>query len=85
MTLGRCVLLPGQENGEHYHPNCEEILHVLSGRIEHYVEHTGWLEMKEGDTITIHAGVRHQARNCGTTGAHLLICFSSAQRETVKA
>ncbi|MGO4843655.1 cupin domain-containing protein, partial [Rhizobiaceae sp. 2RAB30] len=41
------------------------------------------VEMKEGDTITIPAGVVHNARNIGTGVAELAICFSSAYRETV--
>ena len=35
MTFGRAILKAGQANFRHYHPNCEEILHVLSGRIVH--------------------------------------------------
>ena len=83
MTLGRCVLKPGQANPKHYHPNCEEILHVLSGKIDHFVDGQGWLPMVEGDTITIPQGVWHHARNTGETDAHLLIAFSSADRKTV--
>ena len=35
MTFGRAVLKPGHDNFRHSHPNCEEILHVLSGHIVH--------------------------------------------------
>ena len=29
---------PGGSNPAHRHPNCEEVLHVLEGDVEHYVE-----------------------------------------------
>lgn len=83
VTVGKCVLFPGQANPKHYHPNCEEVLHVLSGRIEHFVEGEGWLPMKTGDTITVKQDVWHQARNVGDDEAHLLICFSSPERKTI--
>jgi quercetin dioxygenase-like cupin family protein len=83
VTVGKCVLFPGRENPKHCHPNCEEILHVLSGRIEHFVEGEGWFPMETGDTITIEQDVWHHARNVGDDEAHLLICFSSAERKTI--
>ena len=83
MTLGRCVLKPGQANPKHYHPNCEEILHVLSGEIEHFVDGQGWFRMSPGDTVSIAANVWHHARNVGSADAHLLISFSSPNRQTI--
>lgn len=82
-TLGRCVIQPGQANPLHYHPNCEESLYLLSGQIEHYVAGEGWVTMASGDTITIPANVWHQARNIGACRAEMMICFSSADRQTV--
>jgi quercetin dioxygenase-like cupin family protein len=83
VTVGRCVLAAGKQNPRHYHPNCEEVLHVLSGSIEHYVDGEGWFAMNEGDTISIAQGVWHHARNIGDDEAHLLICFSSEDRKTI--
>jgi quercetin dioxygenase-like cupin family protein len=82
LTVGRCVLKPGQANPRHYHPNCDEVLHVLQGRILHTM-HDQEAPMSEGDTISIPLGVPHNARNIGETDAILLICFSSAERETI--
>lgn len=82
-TVGKCVLNPGAANPKHYHPNCEEVLHVLSGRIEHFIEGEGWLPMSPGDTISVAPNVWHQARNVGDTEAHLMICFSSKDRQTI--
>ncbi|MEX0776715.1 MAG: cupin domain-containing protein [Phycisphaeraceae bacterium] len=83
LTVGKCVLDPGQANPKHYHPNCEEVLHVLSGRIEHFIDGAGWMTMGSGDTLAVAPNVWHHARNTGDVEAHLLICFSSADRQTV--
>ena len=82
MTVGRCLLAPGEANGRHHHPNCDEVLEVLEGSIVHSFDGRE-VAMERGDVISIPSGVVHNARNVGTTAAELLICFSSAWRETV--
>lgn len=82
MTLGRCILRPGQKNPRHLHPNCSEILHVIQGRILHTYQDGKEVEMNVGDTITIPANLWHQAKNIGTNDAVLMIVFSSAERQT---
>ena len=84
MTVGKAVLTGGYENPRHRHPNCDEVLHVLSGHIEHDVGDETF-ELRTGDTLTIPAGVWHQARALGKTDAVMMICFSSADRETEMA
>lgn len=83
LTTGLCVLRPGAANPRHHHPNCEEVLHVLEGRISHLLEDGSEAEMGPGDTITLPAGAAHRARNVGGTDAVLFVCFSSADRKTV--
>ena len=80
-TLGRCILKPGCENPRHIHPNCEELLQVVSGKIMHTLADEVY-EMKAGDTITIPENVVHNAKNVGAENAILTIVFSSACRET---
>jgi len=82
MTVGRCVLNPGKSNPVHSHPNCAEVLVVQAGRIVHTFNGGDEVEMTAGDTITIPAGVKHNARNIGESDADLFIAFSSADRET---
>jgi quercetin dioxygenase-like cupin family protein len=82
MTVGEAVIRPGQENPRHYHPNCDEILHVVRGRILHSMG-TQQVEMTVGDTVSIPTGVPHNARNIGTEDAVLAISFSSAHREVI--
>ena len=82
MTVGEAVIRPGQENPRHYHPNCDEVLRVVRGRILHSMG-SRKAEMSAGDTVSIPMGVRHNARNIGTEDAVLAISFSSAHREVI--
>lgn len=82
MTVGQAVIRPGQENSPHYHPNCDEILHVISGRILQTIGDKS-VEMRAGDTVSIPMGVKHNAKNIGTEDAVLAISFSSADRQVV--
>ncbi|MGC5170124.1 cupin domain-containing protein [Microbacterium sp. DT81.1] len=82
LTVGRCYIRPGQQNPPHFHPNCDEVLHVLQGTIRHRVDET-YVEMGPGDTISIPSGSVHNATNLGEDEAIFVITFSSAERETV--
>lgn len=82
MTVGRCYIDPGKANPRHYHPNCDEVLHVLQGTIEHS-DGDNLRKMGPGDTISIPAGVLHNARNVGDDQAIFVIVFSSADRQVV--
>ena len=81
MTFGRVLMRAGMSNPRHRHPNCDEILHLLSGRIDHTLGEES-LVMEAGDTISIPAGVWHQARALDGADAEMVIAFSSADRET---
>ena len=82
MLFRSCYIEPGKANGRHFHPNCEEVLTVVRGHIVHTWEDEE-VEMRQGDSITIPAGIVHNARNIGNELAELGICFSSAYRDTV--
>lgn len=81
-TVGIATILPGQKNPVHFHPNCEEVLHVLSGQgVQSYDGRT--IELKPGMTIRIPAGVKHNMVNTGKETLRTLISFSSGDRKTV--
>lgn len=82
LTVGQAVIRPGERNPRHYHPNCDEVLHVLKGRIRHTMGDRT-VEMGEGDTVTIPTGMLHNATNIGDVDAVLAISFSSADRQVV--
>jgi len=82
LTVGKCFIRPGEQNPVHHHPNCDEVLHVIKGRIRHRVG-AEYVEMTTGDTISIPKGAIHNALNIGDTECELLICFDTAAREVV--
>ena len=81
LTFGRVLIKAGHANPRHCHPNCDEILHLLSGQIEHSLGDQTF-SMRPGDTISIPSGVFHNARSVGETEAEMVICFSSSDRQT---
>lgn len=82
VTIGHATITPGHENPVHWHPNCDEVLHVLKGRIMHRVGDEVF-EMNAGDTVVIPEGVLHNARNIGTEDAVLAVSFNSADRVAI--
>jgi len=79
MSVGFAVLRPGQANPRHYHPNCDEILHVLQGRVRHTMNEIT-VVLEAGDTVIIPSGTLHNATNLGDGEAVLSVSFSSAYR-----
>lgn len=82
MTVGRVTILPGQHNPEHAHPNCEEMLVVLSGECSHRIGGDD-IVLRPGSVIRIPRGVRHYARCISSEPLEALVVFSSACRQTV--
>ena len=62
MTVGTARLKPGQANPRHYHPNCSEVLVVVSGGISHTLDAGEAAELGPGDTVTIPEGVSAQGQ-----------------------
>lgn len=82
LTLGRVVIRTGESNPRHCHRNCEEILYLLSGQLEHSIG-ADTVTLKSGDSLTIPAGVFHNAASTGEEDADMIVAYSSAQRDFV--
>ncbi len=81
-TVGLATIFPGKQNPVHYHPNCEEVLYVISGQgLQSYDSRT--ILLKAGMTICIPANVKHNMVNTGTEPLRTLVSFSSGDRHTV--
>lgn len=81
-TFGLAVIEPGRQNPPHYHPNCEEILYIISGICEHAYGDDSYV-LNPGDSIRVPAGIVHHAINTGDEPLHAIISFSSGDRQTV--
>ena len=84
LTIGEVVINPGQENRPHSHPNCEEVLYLISGELEHTCGDEEPYVLKPGMSIRIPAGARHNARCTSAESARMLVAYSSPNREVVE-
>lgn len=82
MTVGRVVIKKGESNPRHTHSNCEEILYLLTGKLEHTVGDE-IVTLEAGDTLVIETGVFHNAVNIGTEDADMIVIYSSGDRDFV--
>jgi quercetin dioxygenase-like cupin family protein len=81
-TLGYVVIEPGRKNPLHAHPNCEEVLYLLAGELEHSLDGATY-RLRPGDAIRVPAGARHDARCVGPEPATMVVCYSVPDREIV--
>ena len=81
-TLGVVFINPGEKNMLHYHPNCEELLYVISGECDHSLG-DAWYHLNAGDMIRIPQGVKHNAINTGWEPVRMLVSYSAPDRQTV--
>ncbi|MGV3617987.1 MAG: cupin domain-containing protein [Fimbriimonas sp.] len=82
MTLGRVRIVRGASNPRHCHPNCAEVLYLLSGRLEHTVGDATYT-LEPGDTLAIPAGAFHNATSTGDEDADMIVAYDAADREFV--
>jgi quercetin dioxygenase-like cupin family protein len=82
ITVGLVEIDAGMSNPVHYHPNCEEVLHLLEGSLDHRIG-DDVVSITGGDTIHVPQGIVHGATNTGTTTARMLVAYPTGQREMV--
>lgn len=80
VIVGRVVIKAGRTNPKHSHPNCEEVLYLLHGRLEHTVGEEKVIT-EAGDVIVVPPGVPHVARNIGDEDADMIVAYSAGVRE----
>jgi mannose-6-phosphate isomerase-like protein (cupin superfamily) len=76
----RAQLPPGESHRFHYHPHMEEILYILSGVAEQWVEKEKHL-MYPGDTLYVPARMIHGTFNSGKEPLEFLAILSPAKSE----
>ena len=79
LSLARMTVEPGVLSEAHRHANCNEAIHLLSGRVSQR-RNDDWIDLDAGDTILIPVGAVHQTRNIGTDKAVMMIAYSSGSR-----
>jgi len=74
MTV-EATFLPGKSHDFHRHPNQEEVIYVLSGELEQWVEDERCL-LGPGDAVVIPTAVVHASFNVGDEPARILAVLS---------
>ena len=74
------TLEPGFGHDFHFHPHQEEVLYVLEGEVEQWLE-TGKRTLKAGDAVFVGPGVVHASFNEKKTNARFLVVLSPSVGE----
>ena len=81
-TFGIVQIDAGKRNPLHKHPNCEELLYVLSGSFENVIGDKT-VVMHAGDIIRIPANIPHQGINNTKEPMRAVISYSSGTRQMI--
>lgn len=81
LTVGEVIINPGQCNSMHAHPNCEEVLYLISGELEHTCGEEGPYHLTPGMSIRIPSGVKHNATCTSADPARMIVAYDSAYRQ----
>lgn len=80
LTVGLVTFNPGARNSEHRHPNCDEAIYLLSGRLRHTLGSQETV-LEPGDLLHIPQGEPHQGHNVGDGEAAALVMYDTGRRE----
>jgi len=72
ITVIEVTLNAGHGHNFHRHPNQEEVIYVIAGQIEQWLE-TEKRVLKPGDSIFIEANIVHASFNTGSQTARLMV------------
>lgn len=81
-TFGVVTINPGQRNPLHQHPNCEELLYVVSGTCDHLLGEETY-KLGPGSVIRVPRGVPHWAKCTSEEPLTVVVSFSSPDRQTM--
>ena len=87
ITVIEVTLKPGHGHDFHKHPQQEEVIYVMVGQVEQWLEQEKQL-LKPGDSIFIGADIVHASFNTGSQPAKLMVvlgpCIGEAGYEVVE-
>ena len=80
VTVIEVILKPGFGHNFHMHPVQEEVIYVVSGEIEQWLEEIKRV-LSAGDAVFIAAGVVHASFNEGSEPARLMVTLGPCDGE----
>ncbi|MCD6312675.1 MAG: cupin domain-containing protein [Thaumarchaeota archaeon] len=77
-TFGVVIVEPGKGHDKHSHPDAEEVIYVISGVAEQFVEgaEPETAPIKQGDLVYIPPGVTHATWNKGWDPLILIVAYA---------
>lgn len=81
LTVMEVTLGPGGGHNFHKHPDQEEVISVVSGEIEQWLE-AEKMTLKPGDSIFIHPNIVHASFNISSQPAKLMVVLGPCVGET---
>jgi len=79
LSLARMTVRSGCTSERHRHPNCDEAVHVLGGRVEQRIGDR-LIILEPGDSAHIPANATHCSRALGQQDAVMVVAYSAGRR-----
>lgn len=80
MTFGYVEIAAGAKNPLMLHPNCDEVLYLLDGELDHSLDGFDY-HLTPGDAIHIPRGSKHDAINRGAVAARMVVAYDTGDRQ----
>lgn len=80
LSLTRMIITPGHSGEAHRHPNADEVIYLVKGRVDVRAG-AEIFQLDATDALAIPGGLPHQIQNPGMEDAELIICYSTGDRE----
>lgn len=80
LSMTRMILTPGRSGEAHRHPNADEVIYLIKGRVKVEVG-AETFSLDATDALAIPGGLPHQIHNSGIEDAELIVSYSTGDRE----
>jgi quercetin dioxygenase-like cupin family protein len=80
LTVAQAIISPGEGHSFHKHPDQEEVIYVLVGEVEQWLDRDKRI-LRAGDSVFIPAGMVHASFNAGERDATILALFGPSVGE----
>ena len=81
LTVINVTLAPGKGHNFHHHPDQEEVIYVVAGQVEQWVDRDKRI-LGPGDSAFLPAGTVHASFNVGTAEANIVAILGPCVGET---
>ena len=80
LALARLILTAGHSRKAHSHPNSDEVVYCVRGRLAVHAGTETFL-LEPADALAIPAGLSHRIENIGTEDGEMILAYSTGDRE----